>query len=260
MFAVVFSTVQCQFPGEEENSSEISVSITSPIDGTILAGCIINDMISVDVQSTSEIDSVEFYVNNTLIGTDKDAPYNFQWDPHDFTPESGTVVFLSNLLERFPLMEKIFEHLDPAFINGLLTHLIEKNPNLHKVAETDEAIRIKAIAYDIEGNSAKDSVSVNTGPDSPSCNCSNKLIVCLENITPLNPLSRCLKLAQRCASDCPGEECCQSQCMDSVIEATEYCKNIKDNKEKHICQEELSRLDCNSACGSDDGSGTKKLL
>jgi thermitase len=54
-----------------------SVSISSPTDGSVVSGVIAVDVTAVDDRGVSRVD---FYVDDSLVATDKAAPFSFGWD------------------------------------------------------------------------------------------------------------------------------------------------------------------------------------
>jgi hypothetical protein len=66
-------TVQNSTSGGEDST----VSVTSPTSGTVVAGVV---TISTSVTTSAKVRRVEFYVDNTLIGTRTSAPYSLSWD------------------------------------------------------------------------------------------------------------------------------------------------------------------------------------
>jgi subtilisin-like proprotein convertase family protein len=54
-----------------------TISITAPLDGDTIA--VHTSLISAQASDNSEVEYVEFYVDNALIGTDSNAPYESNW-------------------------------------------------------------------------------------------------------------------------------------------------------------------------------------
>jgi tetratricopeptide (TPR) repeat protein len=64
------------------------VTITFPSNGKTVSGKI---DINVDVQSSINIDRVEFYVDNNRIDTDRDAPYSSRWNTRNVNDGNHTI-------------------------------------------------------------------------------------------------------------------------------------------------------------------------
>lgn len=67
----------------EDTTSPENVSITQPSNGATISGS--NYIIQASATDDTGVDRVEFYIGNTLLGTDIDSPYGFGLNTTDFT-------------------------------------------------------------------------------------------------------------------------------------------------------------------------------
>ncbi len=73
--------------GGSDDTTPPTVTITDPADGATVSGIV---TISADASDDVGVSKVEFYVDNTLIGTDTSEPYSISWD--STTVENGSYI------------------------------------------------------------------------------------------------------------------------------------------------------------------------
>lgn len=88
---VVFNA--CEQSTDPEMPPEIVIS--SPLNGAVVSGIV---TIKTVVSSSVGIEKVEFYVNGDLIGSDSDAPYQYDWDTKDY--EAGDYNLVCKAIDK----------------------------------------------------------------------------------------------------------------------------------------------------------------
>jgi len=82
------TTRESKIPKSIKTKGTVSVSITDPIDGSVVKGTI---YIRADATSTVGIDRVEFYIENKYLGSDYSSPYSYSLSTTDYPDGTYTI-------------------------------------------------------------------------------------------------------------------------------------------------------------------------
>jgi len=74
---------------EEQDTTPPTVSISSHISGQTVNGIV---TITVTTEDNEEISKVEFYINDSLVLTDSETPYEYEWDTEQYEQNSEHTV------------------------------------------------------------------------------------------------------------------------------------------------------------------------
>jgi len=78
--------ISCGNNSTDPDTEIPTISISNPIDNAVLASNSIVT-ITIDAQDNEEIDSLELYIDSTLVFTDEESPYQYDWDTTDIFGE-----------------------------------------------------------------------------------------------------------------------------------------------------------------------------
>ncbi|MBU4257609.1 IPT/TIG domain-containing protein, partial [Patescibacteria group bacterium] len=161
-----------------------SVEITEPEDGSAVAGLL---TVRATVQSTEEVDRLEFLIDGELIGTDRSAPYSCEWNADGETDGEHTVtaraydkvrregqdeitVYIDHTVPR-PSKDWYFAEgcTDYGFETWLLIQNPESEATVAHVTFMDDTGATKICAYDLPADSR---TTVNAAAEVPNANLS----------------------------------------------------------------------------------------
>jgi PKD repeat protein len=83
-FSVISTNVNTTFNACLPNCSDLLVNWTSPTNGQVFSGLAAVPF-AATATGTANIASVQFFVNDTLVGTDNTSPYTYTWTPPNYT-------------------------------------------------------------------------------------------------------------------------------------------------------------------------------
>jgi len=181
-----------------------TVSITEPANNAVVGGLV---TIKVTVNDANGIDKVEFYIDNTLLGSDASSPYEITWDTKSYSDGNYTITVkaidkagntsqtsITVRVDNTAPFVSIINPVDGSYVKGTITiqatatsqlgvSKIEFYVDNTKIGEdtsspyeiswntaqvSDGDHTIKAKAYDIVNNSREVSIAVKVDNTAPS--------------------------------------------------------------------------------------------
>ena len=103
---------------EVEDTTPPTVSISSPVSGQIVAGLVI---IEVSTQDNEGISRVEFFIDDSLVFTDTESPYNYEWETDIYFNVDYIIKVISfdksgNFTPSQPILISVSNN--PTFVRG----------------------------------------------------------------------------------------------------------------------------------------------